>query len=280
MIDQALCIYHRNCLDGMTAGWIVKSYYPGTTMVAADYLEKPPTVDKDTVVYIVDFSYSGEELLALCQQAKAVIVIDHHEKPVLALAAFFEQHEKPNNLTLLLDQGHSGAALTWNYFHPDQSAPVLVDLVEDRDLWNFKYPTTAAFCQALMALPMTQESWNWANAQPVSKMVERGEVLLAMLEENIAWVLENAVRMIEWDGHLVPLINVPKYMASEVNNRLTGLHDFVISYFDGPEHRVFRFNCRKGSDLNMNVLASKYGGAGHPTSAGLKVPRDHWLASI
>lgn len=280
MIDRPLCIYHRNCLDGMTAGWVIKTYYPCADMLDADYGEKPPRLEEDQAVYIVDFSYSGEQLVEMCRIAKHVTVIDHHEKAIMALTSYFAEHQCPSNLTLILNQEHSGAALTWSFFHDGVSPPTIVDLVEDRDLWHFKHPTTRAYCQALMSLPMTMESWTWAAGQSTAKMVERGEILLAMLEEQICWILENSVRMVQWGEHLVPLINVPKFMVSEVNNRLINMHDFVIGYYDGPEHRVFRFNCSKSSPLNMSLMASEYGGGGHRTSAGLKVPRSHWLASI
>ena len=291
MSSPVVCIYHRNCLDGQTAAWIVRKRFPETTFIDADYMESLPEIERDATVYVVDFSYSGQQLLDLCKQARQVYVLDHHDKAIKDLEDFFGLGKEPaigepavqmpNNLIMILDRERSGAGITWDFLYPNNSRPTIVDLTEDRDLWRFKYPITKAYMRALAGIPMTMEAWDWASEQPSQKLVTRGESLIEADEQNIRWILENAVRMIEWQGYTVPLINCPKYMAGEVNNRFVNDYPFVISYYDGPEYRVYRFNSVKGG-INVSELIGELnlGGGGHATSAGLKVKRDHPLAKL
>lgn len=290
MQSPVVCIYHRNCLDGMTAAWVVSKAFPMATFIDADYQENLPEIEKDAIVYVVDFSYTGEQLLQLCAQSSQVYVLDHHEKAIKALNAFFGldgdripfefSREMPKNLIMVLDEGRSGAGITWDFLFPNVSRPTIVDLVEDYDRWTFKYPITKAYTRALKGISMDLVAWAWASEQPSQKLVVRGESLLESDEQNIQWLLDNALRMIEWEGYQVPLINAPKYIASEVNNRLVDQYPFVISYYDGPEYRVYRFNSAKTSPINVSELISPLGGGGHRNSAGLKVKREHPLAKL
>jgi oligoribonuclease NrnB/cAMP/cGMP phosphodiesterase (DHH superfamily) len=86
---------------------------------------------KDKVVYVGDFSFTKDELEELTKVTKSIIVIDHH------LSAF----ESIGDLDYVhIDLEKSGARLAWEFFFPRiNKAPILIALIEDRDLWNFFY---------------------------------------------------------------------------------------------------------------------------------------------
>jgi oligoribonuclease NrnB/cAMP/cGMP phosphodiesterase (DHH superfamily) len=86
---------------------------------------------KDKVVYVGDFSFTKDELEELTKVTKSIIVIDHH------LSAF----ESIGDLDYVhIDLEKSGARLAWEFFFPRADrVPILIALIEDRDLWNFFY---------------------------------------------------------------------------------------------------------------------------------------------
>lgn len=107
---ETIVIYHGGCPDGTSATWALslvldnnKTYYHG-----GKHNEKYPDVEGKAVIF-VDFSYSLEQMLMLLQQAKSVLVLDHHA------TAKKLQFITDSRLTLTLDMDRSGVQLAWDY---------------------------------------------------------------------------------------------------------------------------------------------------------------------
>ena len=64
-MDKPLVIYHANCYDGFSAAWVFWHALGGNVdLWPAKYGEPPPRVE-GREVYIVDFSYPRNEMLAM-----------------------------------------------------------------------------------------------------------------------------------------------------------------------------------------------------------------------
>ena len=78
----------------------------------------------------------------MVEVAAQIVILDHH------LTAHDHYHSDPSVGNAMAENGHvahfdldhSGAMLSWQYFHPDEPAPELLRYVEDQDLWNWKLP--------------------------------------------------------------------------------------------------------------------------------------------
>lgn len=102
--------------------------------LAASYHKPIPDNDvfADKDVYIVDFSYPLATLERLSTLAKSITVLDHHKSAAEAL--------KGTRFAERIRQDWSGAHITWDFFHHWDPVPVIVQYVEDNDLWQHKLP--------------------------------------------------------------------------------------------------------------------------------------------
>jgi oligoribonuclease NrnB/cAMP/cGMP phosphodiesterase (DHH superfamily) len=288
------CVYHADCLDGFTAAWVVKQFYPNATFEAAEYGASLPDVPADTHVLIVDFSYPADKLAELAQRVRWVTVIDHHASAINALTPY--RHSLPSNVDLILDLERSGAGLTWDFLYKPEEhnypkslkerngrgfTPSIVTYVQDRDLWRFVHgDVTRQYCRYLIACEFTFEEWDRAHFMDPLAVCAKGQVLMQSDDRFIDWHLKNTKRSIQLGPYRAPLVNVPRYLMSETLNRLTEDNDLVVGYYDTKKGRRFRLNAPKGSPVDCAALAEQFGGGGHRTSAGFTVPRDHRLAKV
>src|SRR6185436_20001219 len=87
----------------------------------------------------------------------------------------------------VFDMDRSGAGLTWDHLaaagdSPSQR-PRLVDIIEDRDLWRFRFGDETRFVSAYIGtLPMTFETWDALASSPPEQLVARGEDIQAYID--------------------------------------------------------------------------------------------------
>lgn len=280
-MSKPVVIYHKDCIDGMTAAWCfwkqygdTYEYYPGV------YNEPPPDIfNRD--VYMVDFSYKREIMQVLLQYAGSITLLDHH---VGALEQVYDLKG--------LDTDHSttslsGAMIAWNYVKwkekHNRKIPALIPHVQDRDLWEFKLPNTR---EIILAMGTYQHSFSvYDTLMKLSKiglksLVKESVPLMRQHQKAIAGLLQETVREIEIEGYTVPCANVPYYFASDIGDLLNTNRRFAATYYDTAAHRVFSLRSKKGFGANVKDIAAVFGGGGHENAAGFKVKRDHFLASV
>ena len=133
---KKLCIYHGNCADGFGSAWCVRHALgeENVEFFAGVYGDTLPDVAARDVV-MVDFSYKRPVMLEAIDKASSVLVLDHHKTAAQDLA------DLPG-ATVVFDMDRSGAGITWDYYHPGEQRPALINVIEDRDLWRFKLPRT------------------------------------------------------------------------------------------------------------------------------------------
>ena len=134
-----LVIYHANCTDGFGAAYSAwKLLGDRAEYYAAKHGNQPPDV-KDKNVVILDFSYDNATTKRLIADSKNLLVIDHHK------SAMVELHDVS---CTRFDMNHSGAMLSWKFFHPGKEPPRLIKFIEDRDLWKWEIPYSKEFSAA------------------------------------------------------------------------------------------------------------------------------------
>lgn len=133
--EPDLCIYHGNCDDGFGAAWAIWKRWPDIEFVAGRYGDKLPDARGKRVLF-VDFSAKRADLDAMAQNAKSIVILDHHKTAEADLAPFIVDVSKrwdgltglPNDLPGMLrdifeldrpailaffDQQSSGAVMAW-----------------------------------------------------------------------------------------------------------------------------------------------------------------------
>lgn len=271
-----VCIYHKDCVDGFAAAWVVRSRFPNAVFHSATYGDDVPAVPPDSVVYIVDFSFPMDKLVALCERVSMVHVFDHHASAIKRLTE--SDIECPENLYLTLDVTKSGAGITWDTLRKGHR-PNFIKYAEDYDLWRFQYgDRTRNYQRYLAFIGWDFGAWDDCIRGAESDAMSNGALLRASDQRQMQWHLANTWRAVTFEGMRVALINTPRYMTSLVNNEILESQPIVLSYYDMPEGRVYRINTHPDSGLDASVLAERYGGGGHKHAAGFRVARDHPLA--
>ena len=175
------------------------------------------------------------------------------------------------------DMTKSGAMLAWEYCHPGEPAPQLVQYVQDRDLWRFKLDGTREISAALFSEAYEFETWDRYEATlgtPGGRalVTAEGGAIERKHHKDVEELLGLSMRHMVIGGHRVPVANLPYTMASDGANTLAEGNTFAACYFDrGDGHRQFSLRSKpEGADVSL--IAAAYGGGGHARAAGFQVP--------
>lgn len=291
-----IVIYHDNCMDGFTAAWAVwKRWGDAPAYIARNYGMEPDIDCAGKHVLIVDFSFSEQQLRGMAMDgAASVVVLDHHKTAAEALAPFqlekdgvpsFVGHseiggalEAVGPIIAMFDMERSGAGLAWDFADDDGelrlSRPMLVNLVEDRDLWRFELGDASKLLHlALTSGPATFDRWDEAEAD-IDGFVSRGQAIAAYRDQLVDEIIQRAAT-IAIDDKLGVAVDCPYGLASDVGHRL--LHEWPDAEFAAAIVRgadTISYSLRS-NDLRADVsaIAKKFGGGGHRNAAGFKVPR-------
>ena len=263
-------IYHKNCFDGFGAAWVARRVLDeaDTTFVAATYGDAPPAVTESNV-YIVDFSYPKEVMLALHAANKSLKVLDHHKTA----------QENCEGLDFCeFDLSRSGAGMAWDYFEPHIPRPPLINYIEDRDLWKFSLPHCKEVHAYIASWPKSFPVWDTLETElyvAFDKVVTAGASILRYHQQKIDEIVVHAALQQVGD-YLVPVVNCNYQFASDVGNLLTEHYadsPFAATYCylaDGTKQYSLRG--RNSDAFDVSAVAAQFGGGGHKKAAGFKVP--------
>lgn len=255
-------LFHANCYDGFgaafaAAGWAASGDTP-PEMIPVAYGQPLPQIQDGSEVAILDFSYPRAVLVALAARCASLIVLDHHETAQADLAGLpFAR----------FDMNKSGAILAWEFFHPGKAAPLLLQYVQDRDLWRFYLPKSREVAAALRSYPMDLGVWMGLGAK-VELLQAEGVTLLRAQMERVLVMADEAV-LVNIGGFVVPCANATVDF-SEVGDELCRRHPdkpFAAYYMD-QANGMRRYGLRSRGDFNVADVAKAYGGGGHKGAAG------------
>lgn len=292
-----MMIYHANCADGFGAAWAAwMRWGDDVEYVPCAYGQPAPDV-RGKHVLIGDFSFKRDVMKALGDDAKSVIVLDHHESaeaeleswiwddvsgefwagdnPMRAVAFMDEYVGQP--IAARFDMQRSGARMVWDFCHEGE-APLLIRLIEDRDLWRFTMPETKPFGVWLRCEPFDFQTWLQIDGALTDEkgrlaLFNEASAMQRFFDQKVAEI-GRLGRLGLVDGHEVPICNCPPMFASEVGHWLLDGNPqapFVACYSDQGKSRGWSLRSR---DDRMNVadIARKFGGGGHRNAAGFGSP--------
>ncbi len=275
---QPLVIYHgRNCPDGFAAALAAKLFYGDR----AEYLgldhgdvkslaDLPPVAGR--AVYILDFSFAERILRGIETQAAKLVMLDHHKSAAEQLAGFTCRCG-----VVHFDMAKSGARLAWEFFQPDVPLPDLVRFIEDRDIWTWQYPESAAYLAALDMEPFDFDRWAELAALSPDAQTEfmaRGQAMDAKFTKLATDIAEGA-QPIVFNGLPGLMVNAPSMFHSLVGDMLSlksGTYALMWSAADTDKGAVVKVGLRSQRGFDCIPLASSMGGGGHAQACGFKMP--------
>jgi hypothetical protein len=279
-MNKPICIYHANCADGFTAAWVMSrfsgqdlDFHPGV------YNDAPPDVTGRDV-YLVDFSYRRAVVEEMLKTAASITLIDHHKTAVDDLKPLIDSER----IDSYVDMNRSGARLAWDFWrlgHPTdspESIPMLIRVVEDRDLWRFALPHTRELQAVIFSHAYTFENWDFLHVELSSvvgrhDLVEQGIAIERKHFKDVAELTEVVTRPMKIGGHVVPIANLPYTLTSDAGPLLMKRYGapFAGCYWDTPDGRVFSLRSNDES-VDVAAIAKQYGGGGHRNASGFRIP--------
>lgn len=291
-----LCIYHDHCNDGYTAAWAVwhRIYMLDSKPIElfpASY--NKPAPDLATVanrdVIIVDFSYPRAVIDSMALTARSILILDHHKTAQADLSGYpdpegcWGARGPGKNVFAIFDMNRSGAGIAWDFFHPGKPRPLLVNYVEDRDLWRFWMgENTKKVHAGLASFPFSLDSWDALAEDRHDNMlllIGQGDAILRSNLKIINDIIATDKRYAVIEGYNVPVANMPGAFASDAGSIMAKGEMFSATYHDTASDRHFSLRSDEHG-IDVSAIAKRFGGGGHFHAAGFSVPRSHPYASI
>jgi oligoribonuclease NrnB/cAMP/cGMP phosphodiesterase (DHH superfamily) len=257
-----LIIAHGNCPDGFAAAWVARRWHAARGLnpeiVFALYDHAPPDVSNRDVL-IADFSWPRGVLESLAAKARSLVVLDHHATARDALSGL---------PFCTFDMDRSGAGMTWDYFHPSEKRPWIVDYTEDADLWRFALPHSRAVRAFRDSFQRSFDEWDRFPGFNLRDVPEYGYSILRANERHVAQMCDARFWLL-LDGERVPAVWAP-VLFSDVREELlkrepsARMSASILLRADGKVQ--FGLGAREG--VNAGEFAKRFGGGGHPGAAG------------
>lgn len=275
-----LVIYHGECTDGLGAALAAMDAMPyDTEWIAAkpgwDILSLYTGRIKGRRIYLLDYSFKRPVMEKLVELGAMVTVIDHHKTAEADLKDLV-------GCVCVFDMNHSGAVLSWKFFHPEDEVPELFQYIETRDLWKFDLPYAPEVSTAIQSYGHNPKDacWddmihNWRDWYP--RLVQEGTAINRFRRAMIA-VVQHTAELVDINGVQVLAVNA-QFLASEIGAWLKKQNPVVcIWYWDG-KRQVYNMSLRSDG-VDVSAIAAKFGGGGHAAAAGFTCRELPWKTNL
>ncbi|MFZ4539230.1 DHHA1 domain-containing protein [Propionivibrio sp.] len=268
-----IILYHANCYDGFGAAYAAWVYLGDNAeyrpIQYGDSVPLEPLIGRQ--VFILDFSFSPDTILAMSQIATQVTLLDHHK----SAAEQWQGVVPPLNAEITFDMNRSGAQMSWDHFHPSVSRPILIDHIGDRDLWRFDLPDTKAFCAGLSIQPTTFEVWQRVTPEAI---IASGRVILDYQRCQVDGAMNRDLRSVTLAGHQGLAANVINN-TSEVGHEIARRSGtFSLTFFIKGDDVIC--SLRSVAPFDVSEIAKHYGGGGHAQASGFTMPINQFFSEI
>ena len=289
---DVVCLYHKDCFDGLGAAWAVWKRYPLGEFIPMDYEDPIPENLAGKHVIIVDYTLNTlQDMWDVAVTSAQFTFLDHHPKAeefADTLTKMATNHPEMK-LYAKWDKSRSGALMAWEHFH-DTPVPRIIQHISDRDLWQFKLPNTAQIMAGMSCFELEIDAWEeyFRTFHPTPEgeqamldelAFEAGKYIQISRRTDVKRIIAKTLRTLVIGEQEIPTINVPRSLVSEALSWLAKDYPFAAGYFDTPTHREFSLRSTKESGVQVDAIAKLYGGNGHEQAAGFRVTRDHPLAT-
>jgi uncharacterized protein len=270
---RKVLIYHHYDQDGYLSAAIVASHFKGQDVklkyAVGNYKEVLPVEEMRwaDIIYLLDYSLSREATEDFLEK---LVWIDHHQSSMKQLAYL--------NPPGVREIGKSGCLLTWEYLHGVETVPRVVELVNDRDVWNWQLgEDTAAFHEATLSFLKDYDKWiellgsNFLTYREVLRgyvILDHARMLVDGYNNDFSWSGK-------FEGYPVMFVNGSSQISGELHKRLREQNpdaEFAFLFTVIKDKVMVGLYRKDGSTVDMSVIAKAYGGGGHAASAGFYFP--------
>ncbi len=277
---KTIILFHANCTDGAGAAWSAwkhfgdKAEYIPVGKQSKNQSRILKKCKEADIVFMCDMMMHPDQMREFMQAGTKVHVLDHHISNIERLDTVRDEFERdfPDLFRDFCDLKRSGAGLTWDHFHGG-SRPVIIDYVEDFDLWNWRLPDGTSIHTFL-------SQFNWNKMEEIINRFNRFEKMTpghlaaagTPLVEYRASLIERNMSQVgraEVLGFNIPILNANQFI-SETGNEMCPDEPFALIW-QFTKNGMVRVSLRSTIDgENVMRIAQKLGhdGGGHDLAAG------------
>lgn len=268
---RIVILYHGNCPDGFGGAYAAwKKFGDAAEYVPLSRDTAPPAPESfsGAALYFVDFSFDQELMDAYVSHAKSVAVLDHHEGVKDVIKSMPEYRYATD---------HSGAVITWNYFHPDTPVPTLLQYIEQGDLYRFDLPHADALLSYVYTIPHSFSAWeNLSRELEDPEQFEKRRLMgeqFAAHKDIVVEQIMHLAELVEFEGYRCYLASCSKQFTSQVGNKLARKLP-PIALIASVHAWGLRVSLRSDGTTDVSELARRHGGNGHPYAAAFSLRWD------
>jgi len=280
MTDKpVILILHHDDDDGRCAAAIAAGSYGDDSFdirfLAVNYgkEEYDQVILKEAqTIWMVDFTSNVMETF-VSEYGYKLIWIDHHKTAMEKYPSIWNS----NDIAGIRSLDKAGCELTWDYCS-NEATPFAVQLIGDRDMWEFEYPETKMFCAGVSALIKTPYDSIWFDlltdkVSAIYSIMQAGTILLESQMYRVEKVFDRGIDII-FHGYNARLVNTTTDI-SEVGEYIYQKpeYDLAIMWQAINDMLVFslRSNSKDSNAPDCSLIAQKYGGGGHFYAAGFSI---------
>jgi len=313
LVKKSVILYHASCMDGLASASIM---YENLIAVGEDCIDCFPMqyeskktddeiierldnlieLDKNTKIFVVDFSFSKKVTEWLLENCYHFVLLDHHKTAAQNLKGIKIRENSFFNIDL--SETKSGAMLCYDFCKKNMTKnseilekyEELITRISDRDLWHFKYDDTKLIYEFLnfkVAKNSVSSFIDCIDTYSLDEMIEGGKILLQFKDKNVTQVakafkkhpnnimlpivIKDDLSYIEFN-----ILNSTNNI-SEIGNEVTLVNNKpTIIYFVKNDSNVI-LSLRSTDEVNekigitMDAVAKSYNGGGHACAAGFEL---------
>ncbi len=216
---------------------------------------------------MIDFVYPEKYLRKLLAENKRIIAIDHHKTN--------EEHIRLAH-KYVFDISHSGSVLAWKYFHSDKITPRMLEYIEDRDLWKFRFTETLAICYFIDSFDFDFGQWSklakdLENKKKREHYIVLGDTIVKYQNRAIDRIIRENAKLVKFEGYEIYAINANHLLASQIGAILYNKKPSMAVIW-GEDKDSVSVSLRSDGTVDVSKIAEKFGGGGHKMSAGFRLP--------
>lgn len=287
-------IYHRGDLDGIASGGLLKHAFPLAELHGAEFGdnidELISSCEGENFVFMADFSIPLPKMVELASKVGRFVWIDHHWfiiKQYIENTALF-----PPTFTAYIGKeanDKSACELVFEYLYPGKDVPLFIQYLSQYDVWNhkdpdvlpFQYgarlhfdsPKSSTFAELLACIDDPDINDQGYSDYLVNEILLTGQTILDWQKQSAGFVAKEYAFEVEFEGYKAIVLNTPLKGSHEFDAVKTSGHDIMISFNQRPDRKWRVSIYTERDDVDVSVLASKYGGGGHKKAAGVIVDK-------
>jgi len=255
-------IYHGDCVDGFTAAWAAwRVFGSSAEYLPADHAKRPQPDVRGRHVFVLDFSFPREQLIAMAREAASLVVIDHHRTAAEELKGLPGTH---------FDLNRCGAELAWEYFHPGVPLPGFIRHIADRDLARTQTLECRAFLSWLESFPRTFRNWErlmQLKDRTYLRILRIGDRRARQRAAEVEKIVRTAVP-IKLFNHAALAACCPQQLVCDVGPRLSAICGGIGLCWTLLADGRARVSLRGVATIDLGAIARQFGGGGHAFAAG------------